>query len=163
MEKSRKKKNKKIRPDQVLDKGPLRLSRYGNKVIVQNAISPQNHKIFLSELANRFTETVNNIDEQIQETPSIPNEQDTQSSDVIDLTARFAASEDLLRWDVPPGHWVVLRFGMHAERSLPRLHLLGAHTRCWMSNHLQNSGITLEMFTKKYYWNTKSFPRQKGK
>jgi len=39
-----------------------------------------------------------------------PDEEDARAADVVDLTAHVAA-DGTLRWDAPPGVWMVLRFG----------------------------------------------------
>lgn len=44
------------------------------------------------------------------ETPASPNEQDTQTSDVINLTTKFS-TDGTLTWNAPAGDWVVLRIG----------------------------------------------------
>lgn len=45
-----------------------------------------------------------------EEFPSTPGEEDTRAAEVVDLTARLSP-DGILRWDVPEGAWVVLRFG----------------------------------------------------
>lgn len=54
------------------------------------------------------------------------NVSDCRSSEVVDLTSRMSA-DGRLRWDVPPGHWTIIRFGAV---------LLGESSR-WMSRALQ--------------------------
>lgn len=44
------------------------------------------------------------------ETPATPNEQDTQTEDVVNLTTKFSA-DGTLTWKVPKGDWLVLRIG----------------------------------------------------
>jgi len=45
-----------------------------------------------------------------QEFPSQPSEEDARAADVVDLSAMLDKG-GVLRWDVPPGEWEVLRFG----------------------------------------------------
>ncbi|HNQ90122.1 MAG TPA: glycosyl hydrolase [Verrucomicrobiota bacterium] len=45
-----------------------------------------------------------------QEHPPTPGEEDTRAADVVDLSDRLSP-EGTLRWDVPAGRWIVLRFG----------------------------------------------------
>ena len=45
-----------------------------------------------------------------EEFPAVPDEQDTQVKDVVDLSAKLAP-DGTLRWEVPAGEWQVLRFG----------------------------------------------------
>ncbi|MBC8095510.1 MAG: glycoside hydrolase [Akkermansiaceae bacterium] len=44
-----------------------------------------------------------------QELPALPDEQDVNTADVIDLSAKLGTN-GMLRWTVPPGRWQVLRF-----------------------------------------------------
>jgi hypothetical protein len=58
-----------------------------------------------------------------EEIPATPGEQDADTSDVIDLTAKCSgagvspatngqdARATILNWDVPPGNWQIFRFG----------------------------------------------------
>ncbi len=45
-----------------------------------------------------------------REFPATPGEEDTHTTDVIDLTSKLDAS-GVLKWDVPAGDWQILRFG----------------------------------------------------
>lgn len=45
-----------------------------------------------------------------EESPSRPNEADTHTADVLDLTAHLDA-DGVLRWNAPEGEWQVLRLG----------------------------------------------------
>jgi hypothetical protein len=44
------------------------------------------------------------------EIPATPGEEDTESSEVIDLTGKLAAN-GILHWVAPPGDWQIFRFG----------------------------------------------------
>jgi hypothetical protein len=45
-----------------------------------------------------------------EQNPSVPGEEDVKHTDIIDLTAKMDA-EGRLKWDVPKGSWMILRFG----------------------------------------------------
>lgn len=45
-----------------------------------------------------------------QEFPSVADEQDSRSSDVLDLTGKLGA-DGTLNWSVPTGEWQIMRFG----------------------------------------------------
>jgi alpha-L-rhamnosidase len=45
-----------------------------------------------------------------EEEPSTPGEEDTHTTDVLDLT-RQLAPDGTLTWDAPPGTWLIVRFG----------------------------------------------------
>jgi hypothetical protein len=45
-----------------------------------------------------------------EEISSTPGEQDADTADVVDLTAKLGA-DGVLRWDAPAGDWQILRFG----------------------------------------------------
>ena len=44
------------------------------------------------------------------EIPATPDEQDADTADVVDLTAKLG-TDDVLKWDAPAGDWEILRFG----------------------------------------------------
>lgn len=44
------------------------------------------------------------------DTPAFPTDDCIRSADIIDLTSRFRPLDSFLDWQVPPGHWVVMRF-----------------------------------------------------
>ncbi len=44
------------------------------------------------------------------EIPATPGEEDARADAVVDLNGKLGA-DGVLRWDAPPGHWQILRFG----------------------------------------------------
>src|SRR5690606_20054349 len=47
----------------------------------------------------------------LTDTAGVPGEEDARADQVQDITAAFDKTNGMLKWEAPPGDWVVMRFG----------------------------------------------------
>lgn len=60
------KKKKKIVADEGFDYGPIRMMRFGKMNVIQNRMNPEQHKAFMSKLADRHPKVCQELDELVQ-------------------------------------------------------------------------------------------------